>query len=444
MPRSLWQPVRVVPLAYLGAIVLGTLLLLLPVCRRDPGDVSLVVALFTAASAVCVSGLTVVDTPGYWSGPGLVVITLLTQLGGLGIMTLATLLSLLVSERLGLRSRLIVQSETHAFALGNVRRVLVRITAISLVFETVVTLLLAARFWLGYDHPPFQALWYGLFHAVQAFNNCGFSLFRTSMIQFVGDWWICLPLIAAVIAGSLGFPVLLELARNLQRPFRWSTHTRLTVWGSLTLLVFGLPYLILFEWTNPHTLGPLGVQEKILASLFQNVMARSGGLVSVDLTALRSETVTMLTGMMFIGGGSASTAGGIKVTTFFLLAFVIWAEIRGEPDVVIAERRMAESTQRVAVTVALLGVAVVAAGALLLVMLSDGVAFYRALFEAASAFGTAGLTVLPTSHLPAPAQMVLVGLMFLGRVGVVTVAAGLALNTRPRYYRYPEERPIVG
>lgn len=444
MPRSLRQPVRLVPLAYLGAIFLGTLLLLLPVCRRDPGNTSVVVALFTAASALCVVGLNVVDTAGYWSGPGLVVITLLTQLGGLGIMTLATLLSLLVSHRLGLRSRTLAQVERDTRGPGNIGRVLIRIAMVSVVCEAVVTLLLAARLWLGHGYPVGRALWYGLFHSIQAFNNCGFTLFRTSMIEFVGDWWIGLSLIAAVIAGSLGFPVLFELSRNLRRPSRWSTHTRLTVWGSLTLLGFGFLYLILFEWTNPHTLGPLGIQEKVLASLFQNVMARSGGFHSVDLVDLRDESTVMLTGMMFIGGGSASTAGGIKVTTFFLLAFVIWAEIRGEPDVVVGQRRIAASTQRVALSVALLGVAVVGAGTLLVVAFSDGVAFNRALFEAASAFGTSGLTVLPTSQLPDPAQMALIVLMFVGRVGVITVASGLALNTRPRYFRYPEERPIVG
>lgn len=443
MRPGLRQPARIVPLAFLGAIAIGTLLLLLPVCRRDPGDTSVLVAVFTAASAICVVGLAVVD-PDYWSGTGLAVITFLTQLGGIGIMTLATLLSLLVSQRLGLRGRLAVQAEQNALGLGSARRVLVRIVLISLVCEVVVTVLLAARFWLGYDYPPGRALWYGLFHAVQAFNNCGFSLYRTSMIDFVGDWWICLPLIGAVIAGSLGFPVLFELMGNIRRPFRWSTHTRLTVWGSLVLWGFGTLFLLVSEWTNRHTIGPLGVPDKLLASFFQNVMARSGGLNSIDLPALRSETITMLTGMMFIGGGSASTAGGIKVSTFFLLAYVIWAEIRGEPDVVVAERRIAESTQRVAITVALLGIAWVAAGALVIVALTTRVAFHRALFEAASAFGTSGFAVLPTAELPAPAQAAVVVLMFAGRVGVITVASAITLNTRPRYYRYPEERPIVG
>lgn len=444
MRPSLRQPVRVVPLAFVGAITLGTLLLLLPFCRRDPGSASVVAALFTAASAVCVVGLNVVDTPGYWSGPGLVVITLLTQLGGFGIMSLATLLGLLVSQRLRLRDRLVTQTESNALGLGEVRRVLVRIALISLACEAAVTLLLAARLWTGYHYPPGRALWYGLFHAVQAFNNCGFSLYRTSMIQFSDDWWICLPLIGAVLAGGLGFPVLFELSRNVRCPRHWSTHTRLTVWGSLTLLAVGFLYLLVVEWTNPRTLGPFGIQEKLLASLFQSTMARSGGLQSIDLAQLHGETTTMLTGLMFIGGGSASTTGGIKVTTFFLLAFVIWAEIRGEPDVVVARRRIGEATQRAAVTVALLGVAWVAVGALLLVALTDGVLFHQALFEAASAFGTAGLTILPTSELPAPAQVALVVLMFVGRVGVITVASGIALNTRRRYYRYPEERPIVG
>nr|MDT0662493.1 potassium transporter TrkG [Micromonospora sp. DSM 115978] len=445
MRPRLRQPERAVPLAFLGAIAIGTALLLLPICRRDTESASLVVALFTATSAVCVTGLTVVDTPSYWSDTGLALIMIMTQLGGFGIMAMATLLSLLVSQRLGLRGRLIARAESSAIGLANPRRLLIRIAATMLLFEAVIAVFLAARLWTGYDYPFGRAVWYAVFHSVQAFNNAGFALYRDSMTQFVGDWWICVPLIVGVLAGGLGFPVLFELgSRRFRHPFHWSTHTRLTVWGALALLLFGSLFILLFEWTNPHTFAALSSEEKLLAAVFQDAMSRSGGLNSVDIAAMNSETLTVMTALMFIGAGSASTGGGIKVTTFFILAFVIWAEIRGEPDVVIRERRIAESTQRQAITVALLAIAVIGAGALILVALGDGLMFYRALFEATSAFSTAGLTSLPTSTLPASGQLVLVVLMFIGRVGSITVASGIALNARHRRYRYPEERPIVG
>ena len=444
MRRSLQHPARLVPLAFLGAVVVGTLLMMLPAARAEPGTTPLITALFTATSAVCVTGLAVVDTATYWSGFGQVLLTVLTQIGGFGIMAMATLLALLVSQRLGLRSRLMAQAEDATLRLGDVRRVLGRIALTMLVFESATALVVGGRFWQEYDYPPGKAAWYGVFHAVQAFNNAGFALFSDSLVGFVDDPWICVPLTLAVIAGSVGFPVLFELFRLYRRPSRWSTHTRLTVVGGLVLMVFGFVAVLALEWSNPRTLGPLGVGEKMLAAFFQDAMTRSGGFNTVDVGGFHTETLAVSTGLMFIGGGSAGTAGGIKLTTFFLLAFVILAELRGEPDVVIGNRRIAESTQRQAMTVALLGVGLVAAGTLGLLETADGVSFEAALFEVTSAFATVGLSTGITPGLPPDAQTILVILMFIGRVGTIAVGSAIALNTRHRLYRYPEERPIVG
>ncbi|WBC19672.1 MULTISPECIES: potassium transporter TrkG [unclassified Solwaraspora] len=444
MRRPLRNPARIVPIAFLGAIAVGTVLMMVPASRQGPDAAPFVTALFTATSAVCVTGLAVTDTPAYWSPLGLVLITLLTQLGGFGIMSLATLLGLLVSRRLGLRSRLTAQAETNSLALSDIRRVLLRIAATMLGAETAIALVLAARLWLHYDYPPPRALWYGLFHAVQAFNNGGFALYSDGLVQFVGDWWICLPLIVGVVVGGLGFPALFELARERSRPRRWSVHTRLTVWGTLALIGIGFVSMLTFEWANPRTLGPLDLPEKLLAALFQDVMTRSGGFNTVDLGELNPETTAASIGMMFIGGGSASTAGGIKVTTFFLLAFVIWSELRGEHDVVIGRRRIAAASQRQALTVALIGVALVGAGTLALISLTDDIGGEQALYEVTSAFGTTGLSTGITGDLPDPAQVLLVVLMFVGRIGSVTLGSAIALNTRRRRFHYPEERPIVG
>ncbi|MEV8509947.1 potassium transporter TrkG [Actinoplanes sp. NPDC051475] len=432
------------PIAFLGAIAVGTALMMVPAARAEPGHAPFVTALFTATSAVCVTGLSVVDTPTYWSGFGLVLLTVLSQIGGFGIMTLATLLSLLVSRRLGLRSRLLAQAESAGLFGGNIGGVLIRVALLMFASEAAISVVLTLRFWLAYDYPFGRAAWEAVFHAVQAFNNAGFALYPDSLVRFVGDWWICVPLALGVLGGSIGFPVIFELAREWRTAGLWSTHTRLTVWGTLLLSLFGFLVFLTFEWSNPGTLGPLSTPAKVLAAFTQDVMTRSGGFNSINLGAMNTETIAVTNGMMFIGGGSASTAGGIKVTTFLLLAFVIWAEIRGEPDVVVRKRRIAEETQRQAITVALLGVALVGGGTLALILFTDDVPFDRALFEVTSAFATVGLSTGITPELNSAAQMVLVVLMYVGRVGTIAVGTAIALNTRRRLYRYPEERPLVG
>jgi potassium uptake TrkH family protein len=431
-------------LAFLVAIALGTLVLMLPAARTGPGGASPLVALFTATSAICVTGLTVVDTPSYWSGFGQALITVLSEIGGFGIMTAATLLTLVVTDRLGLRTRLLAQAEGRSLGLANVRQVLVRVGVTMLACEAVLAVVLTARWWLAYDYPFGRALWHGTFHSVAAFNNTGFALYPDSLMRFVGDWWICLTITAGVLVGSMGFPVLFELARRARRPSTWSTHTRLTVVGSAALLGLGFVVMLLFEWGNVGTFGPLGVDQKILAAIMQSAMPRSGGMSSVDFAAMTPETNAIVVALMFIGGGSASTAGGIKLTTFLLLAYVIWAEIKGERDVVIGRRRIADSVQRQALAVALLSIMIVSVGTLAVLASTPDLAFDRALFETTSAFATVGLSTGITADLTPTGKLVLVVMMFVGRVGPVVMASALALTARRRLYRYPEERPIVG
>jgi potassium uptake TrkH family protein len=438
------NPGRTVSIAFAAAILIGTVLLSIPVARVGPGGAPVLTALFTSTSAVCVTGLTVVDTATYWTPFGQVVIMGLVQIGGFGIMAGATLLGFLVSRRLRLRNQLVAQAEIRAPALGDVRSVLRRVAVTILICEAGVTLILAARFFFGYDYHIGKALWHGLFHAVSAFNDAGFALYSDSLIRFISDWWICLPVIVAVTLGGIGYPVLLELRRQWRRPANWSTHTRITVWGTLVLLGVGFFSMLLFEWANPRTYGSLGVGEKLLAAFFQGTMPRTAGFQNLDLAALNLESLAVLDMLMFIGGGSGGTAGGIKVTTFFLLAFVIWAEVNGEKDVTVGRRRIAESVQRQALTIALLSVAVVAVGTMALIATTTGVRFEAALTESIAAFTTGGLSMNLTPTLPGAAQVVLIVLMYIGRVGTVTVATAVALNTKPRLYRYPEERPIVG
>ncbi|QGN46726.1 TrkH family potassium uptake protein [Micromonospora sp. WMMD558] len=438
------RPVRLVPIGFGLAILVGTLLLMLPWATGQQRYTPFMIALFTATSAISVTGLTVVDTPNYWTEFGLAMITVLTQIGGLGILTGATLVILAVARRLGLRNRLLVQAETAEFGIGDIRRLLLRIAATSLGCQLIIMAILTLRLSGRYDYELGRALWIGVFHAVQSFNNGGFALYTDNLIGFSQDPWITLPLAFGSIVGGLGFPALFEAVREWRHPAGWAVATKLTVWGSLVLLVLGSGALLLFDWSNPYTLGIHSWPQKTLIAFTQNAFIRTGGFNVVDIDALGEESIPLIIALMFIGGGSASTAGGIKVSTFFLLAFVIWAELRGEPDVTVGHRRVATASQRQAITVALLGVALVVAGTVALILLTEGVPYHAALFETTSAFTTTGLSLGIAAELPHGGQLVLIVLMYIGRVGPLTLGSAIALNTRRRLYRYPEEQPIVG
>ncbi|HEU4515462.1 MAG TPA: potassium transporter TrkG [Nocardioidaceae bacterium] len=437
------HPSQAVVSAFATAVVVGTLLLMLPVSRAGEGHAPFTAALFTATSAVCVTGLVVVDTPSYWSGFGEAVILGLIQIGGFGIMTLASLLGLLVSRRMGLRTRLNAAAETKSLGIGDVRTVLFGVFKVTVLFESTTAALLTGRFLVGYDEPLGRAVYHGVFHSVSAFNNAGFALYSDSLIGFVGDPWICLPIAVAVIFGGLGFPVLFELRRHLRSPRQWSLHTKLTVTVSGALLALATIFVTATEWTNPGTLGSLDPPGRLLAGFFQAVMPRTAGFNSLDYGQMHDGTLLGTIILMFIGGGSASTAGGIKVTTFIILLFVIYAEVRGEESVNAFDRRVGSRVQRQALTVALLAVAAVV-GATLAIMELSGFALSDVLFEVTSAFATVGLSTGVTADLPGSAHLILVLMMFLGRLGPITLASAIALRDRRRLYQLPEGRPIVG
>lgn len=429
--------------AFALAILIGTALLMLPVAREGEGGAPIIVALFTSTSAVCVTGLVIVDTPSYWSTFGEGVILALIQVGGFGIMTLASLLGLLVFRRLGLRSRLTAATETKATGLGDVRTVVKGVVAISLLFEAVVAAMLTLRFAWGYDEEWGHAAYLGVFHAVSAFNNAGFALYSDSLMGFASDPWICLPIAFAVIAGGLGFPVWLELYRRFHPTWAWSMHTRMTLSVTAMLLVLGTAFVTASEWNNPATLGALSAPDRLLAGFFQAVMPRTAGFNSLDYGQMRDGTLLGTEMLMFIGGGSAGTAGGIKVTTFILLFFVIFAEVRGEADVTAFGRRIDPRAIRQALTVALLALGAVVVSALVILQLSD-VPTEDALFEVVSAFATVGLSTGITADLPTAAHLVLALLMFVGRLGPITLVSALAMRDHSHLHRLPEGRPLIG
>lgn len=441
--QRLRHPAQTVAAAFAVGILVGTVLLSLPAARAGPGAAPLHVATFTATSAVCVTGLTVVDTPSYWSGFGHVVILVLVQMGGLGFMVLASLLALALSRRIGLRQRLLAQTEINVAELGETRRVLLGVAGFSVAFEVLAAVVLTGRLWLGYGEPLGRAAWLGLFHSVSAFNNAGFALYSDNLVGFVDDGWVSLTVTLAVIAGGLGFPVLIELLRTPGRPHRWSLHTKLTLAMTGVLLAVGTLAILGFEWSNPATFGRLDLPGKLLAGFFHGANPRSAGFNSVDYADMTEPSWLVTEVLMFIGAGSAGTSGGIRVTTFVVLLLMVAAEARGLSTVNAFGRRIPQGAQRQALAVTLIGLGAVVV-ATLVITAQSGLPMSRTTFEAFSAFGSTGLTTGITAELPTASQNLLILLMFLGRTGPITLATALALRDREPRYRYPEERPIIG
>ena len=439
------HPAQVLALAFVGAIGLGTLLLMLPasVAGEGTGGAPFVAALFTATSAVCVTGLVVVDTATYWSGFGQTVVIVLIQLGGLGIMTAASLIAILLARRLGLRTRFIVSASVRAVGIGEVRKLVIGVARLTFTVEAAITLALTARLVLGYGADLGQALAWGGFTAVSAFNNAGFALWSDNLESFGGDPWMLLPVCAAVIIGGLGFPVLFEIRRHLHLPRRWSMHTSLVLIGTGVLLLGGTAAVSALEWTNPDTLGPMPAGQKVLAGFVAATMTRTAGFNAVDIGAMTTQSLFTQDLLMFVGGGPAGTAGGVKITTFAVLFFIIFTELRGETAVNILGRRLSRSVHREAITIALLSIAVVVTGTWLLLVLTT-FTLDQILFEVISAFGTVGLSTGITAHLPTAAQVVLVLTMFIGRLGPLTVGTALAMRDRRARFELPKERPLVG
>ena len=444
MPSRIAHPATALVLSFLAVIALGTIVLMLPWARADGPPADALTALFTATSAVCVTGLAVVDTGSYWSTFGQATILGLIQLGGFGIMTSATLFGLVVNRQLRLRSRLLLQAETRSLALGDVRSIAWVILVVTLVIEFVVAAVLALRFALGHGMPWGEAVWQGVFHAVSAFNNAGFSTWPDNLTGYVGDAGVLVPVMLAIIVGGIGFPVLHELfVRRRQPSHRYTMHTVLTLWGSAALVLGGTVILLLAESANGATLAPFAWPGRVLAALFTSVSARTAGFNVVDIGALQPESLALHYTLMFIGGGSAGTAGGVKITTFCVLLLIVWNEIRGHRDVEFRGRRIASTVQRQALTILVLSATVVVSAVLLLLPMT-GLPFEKVLFEVISAFATVGLSTGITADLPPAGKLVLVVLMFVGRVGVVSLAAILAMNLGRSDFRYPEEKPIVG
>jgi Trk-type K+ transport system membrane component len=368
----------------------------------------------------------------------------LIQLGGFGIVTVASYLTLLATGRISLHSSLLASQELHQSNLSKALRLPARIAAVMFGAEAVFAAVLTVSFRPHTDNWG-TAGWYGTFHAVSAFNNAGFALFSDNLIGFVGDPGIIVPLCLATVLGGIGFPVLFELTRRGQqrRASHWSVHTRMTIYGTLILLGTGFVAFALFEWNNPATLGSLPLGDRLLASLAGTVFPRTSGFNSIDYGVASESTLGLTYVLMFVGGGSAGTAGGIKVGTLGIVLATVLAELRGEEQVTIAHRGIPRGVQRSAIAIILLGGLAVSLATSFIVT-DSRFSLQQALFETISAFGTVGLSTGITAQLRPESLIVLMMLMYLGRVGTISVATALAVRGWHRRYRLPEEHPIVG
>ena len=436
------NPAQLVLAAFVTLILIGTALLSLPFAVDSGVDhPGLLDSLFWSTSATTVTGLGTVDVSTF-SLFGELVLLGLIQLGGFGIMTIGSVLALVASRRVGLRQRMLAQAEIGAVDIGELRYLISAIAKITVLVESSIALILFIHLATAGDTSIERAAYSALFHGVSAFNNAGISLYSDSLAQFVHDPLVVFPITAAFVIGGLGFPILVEFRKRVP-PRKWSLHTRITLFATMALLVAGPLLVLVLEWTNAATLGPMGIWDKLQAAWFQGVTPRTAGFNTIDIGAQREPTLNIMTGLMFIGAGPASTSGGIKVTTFAVLGFAMWSEVRGDSDINVFNRRLPVVVVRQAMTVALLSVGTVFAGAIALTAMSS-FSFTETLFEATSAFGTVGLSTGITGSLPALGKFLLVLIMLTGRVGPVTFVTALALRQRRRAYRFPEERPIIG
>ncbi len=442
-PSRAIQPGQLVVAGFGAAIILGTLLLLLPVAKQGEGGASFIEALFTSASAVCVTGHVIVDTPVYWSPFGEAVILGLIQLGGLGILTAGSIILVIAGRTIGLRARMVAQTEARVMSPRDVRRVLAGVFLVTFTVEAVAAALITARLFFGHGYSFGDALWNGVFHAVSAFNGAGFALWSDSLAGFASDAPVLITMGVAIVIGGIGFPVLFEVRGNRGRPRRWSLHTKLTVVGTLSLMAFGAVSFALLEWTNPRTFGALDLPGKLLGAWFHSVSARSAGFSTVDVGAMKEETWLITDMLMFVGGGTGSTAGGIKVVTFVVLVLIVVSEARGGRQAEAFGRTISTNVIRQALSVAFLAVNVIVFATLAL-MAMEPFSFAQILFEVISAFSIVGLSTGITPELSTASHVILTGLMFMGRVGPLTLVVALALRERQRLYDYPEERLLIG
>jgi len=423
----------------------GAALLTLPVSHSEIGATATWGdAFFTAASAVTVTGLVVVDSGPTWSPFGELVILVLIQIGGLGIMTLAGFLGIVFTRRLGIRRRVLAGAEIGLTELGTLRTLIRDLVVFVAISEFVIALLLSIRFAIEGERGIVTSVYLGVFHSVSAFNNAGFSTLNGGLERYTGDWFMNLVVAAAFIVGGIGFPVVFELRRAWRRPREWSLHTKVTLATTAVLLLAGTLMLAAVEWNNADTIGGSSTVDKVLASFFQSATSRTAGFNTVPIGELRTPSLLIFLLLMVIGASSASTGGGIKTSTFALVIRATIAELRGDPEATVFSRRIPKNLERQALSLVIAALGAIGTSTFLLTWFDPDLPAIDLLFEAASAFGTVGVSTGLTGELSAPSRVVIIVLMFVGRVGPITFGTAVLLRPQQQRYGYATEGLIVG
>lgn len=438
---------RVLMSFFLLVIFLGSVLLSLPLSSRNGESCGAMTAVFTATSATCVTGLSLVDSYSQWSAFGQVVLLGLIQIGGLGYMAFVSVFYFLLRRRIGLRERLVLQQAMALDELKGVVRLVRLILAGTFLVEGTGALILTLRFLMEY--PLKKALWLGVFHAVSAFCNAGFDILGfitpgASLVAYRGDVAINLTLTALIVIGGLGFFVWNDLLMLQQKNHRLSVHTRLVLWTTAILLVGGTLAILALEWNNPATLGGMTVGKKILAAFFQSGTTRTAGFAAVDQGSLTGsgKLVSML--LMLVGGSSGSTAGGIKTVSVALLFLMSYSVLRNHKETVLFGRRISQQQMASAASIALLVSGLGLMGGMIL-SATNGLALSDCLYEAISAICTVGLSTGITAGLNLGSKILLIIYMFFGRVGIMTISFAFMTKIPPdNAVRHPEARVLIG
>ena len=436
------NPPRVLALGFAGLILIGALLLNLPIASKSGESIGFVNALFTSASSVCVTGLVVVNTGEYWSLFGHIVIIFLIQMGGLGFMTLATLVALILGKKITLKERLIIREQLNQETMSGLVKLTRYVIFSTFAIEGIGALVLSTRFIPIYGLG--RGIWFSIFHSISAFCNAGFDILGDSIAPFVGDITINLTIAFLIIIGGLGFSVYIDISRN-KRFKRFSLHSKLVLVTTFILIIVGMILFYLIEWNNPDTLQTLNTKEKVISSFFQSVVTRTAGFYSVNMSKIRDTTTFIMVVLMFIGGSPGSTGGGIKTTTFGAIFLTTFSVIRGRNDVVAFKKRIPQEIIYRALSIASIGLFLIVIVSMILTI-SEEANFLDLLFETTSAFATVGLTRGITPDLTSFGKVLITVMMYLGRVGPLTMAFAFAKRQKniKENYRYSEENIFVG
>ena len=435
--------VRILALGFAVIILLGGVILSLPVSSRSGRYTSLVDSIFTATSAVCVTGLVTLDTGTYWNTFGQCVIMILIEIGGLGFMSITTFIAMLLGKKITLRDRLIMQEAMNTFDLQGLVKMLRYVLGLTFIVQMSGAVLLSIAF-----IPRFglaTGIFYSIFHSISAFCNAGFDLFGnfSSLTGFSGNYFIMIVISILIVVGGLGFAVLLEIL-NYKKIKKLSAHSKIVLCVTGCLIFGGALSIFLVEYRNSATLGSLNSGEKILNSLFSSITPRTAGFNSIstgDMT-MSGKLITII--LMFIGGSPGSTAGGLKTATFGVLVLTVVSVLRGRSDTEAFGRRFSKETVYKAFTVFSLGMAIVLIVTMILCIAEPDQQFINLLYEASSAFGTAGLTTGVTQEIGTLSKFVLMFTMYCGRVGPITVFLAIIKSNKKSGIKYPEGKILIG